>query len=110
VCTARFTATKIMRRSTIYIAFLALSLAAVAGLAVHAAVARHAAAAWLQRDAALVSRYRLTDLSLFTEARYTRNPSMADLNTAFQDYPFSFEHFPSGSLVPVPATVRKIGR
>ena len=78
----------------------------MAGLAVHAAVAQQAAAARFQRNAALVSHYRLTDLSLFTEARYTRNPSMADLNTAFQDYPFLFEHFPSGSRVPVPATVR----
>jgi hypothetical protein len=99
-----------MRRSTVYLAYVALSLAVMAGLAVHAAVAHQTAAAWLQRNAALVSHYRLTDLSLFTEARYTRNPSMADLNTAFQDYPFSFEHFPSGSLVPVPATVRKNGR
>jgi len=99
-----------MRRSTIYLAYLALSLAVITGLAVHAAVAQQAAAAWFQRSAALVRQYRLTDLSLFTEARYTRNPSMADLNTAFQDYPFSFEHFPSGSLVPVPETVRKTGR
>lgn len=99
-----------MRRSTLYLAYLVLSLAALAGLAVHAAIARQAAAAWLQRNAALARQYRLTDLSLFTEARYTRNPSMADLNTAFQDYPFSFEHFPSGSLVPVPTTVRKANR
>ena len=87
-----------------------LSLTALAGLAVHAAIAQRAAAAWLERDAAMVRQYRLTDLSIFTEARYTRNPSLADLNTAFQDYPFSFEHFPSGSLVPVPAAVRKAGK
>ena len=99
-----------MRRSTIYIAFLVLSLAVMAGLAVHANRARQAAAAGLQRTAAMVRHYRLTDLSLFTEARYTRNPAVSDLNTAFQDYPFSFEHFPSGSLVPVPEIVRKTSR
>ena len=55
----------------------------------------------------LVSILGLTDFSIWTEARYTRHPSVADLNTAFQDSPFSFEHFPSGSLVPVPSAVRK---
>jgi hypothetical protein len=50
----------------------------------------------------LVKDYELSDLALFTDARYTRHPSVADLNTAFQDYPFSFEHFPSGSIMPLP--------
>jgi hypothetical protein len=40
----------------------------------------------------------LTDLALFTEARYTRNPSQADLHSAFQDHPMALEHFPSGSI------------
>jgi len=41
----------------------------------------------------------LSDLALFTEARFTRHPSMADLHSAFQDHPASLDHFPSGSLV-----------
>ena len=45
-----------------------------------------------------VERLRLTDLCLFTEARYTRNPSQADLHSAFQDHPFALEHFPAGSF------------
>ena len=45
-----------------------------------------------------VEALRLTDLCLFTEARYTRNPSQTDLDSAFQDHPFSLEHFPSGSF------------
>jgi len=45
----------------------------------------------------------LTDLCLFTEARYTRHPSLADLSTPFQDHPVSLEHFPSGTIVPVPS-------
>lgn len=44
----------------------------------------------------------LTDLCLFTEARYTRHPSMADLHAPFQEHPMSLEHFPSGALMPVP--------
>lgn len=47
----------------------------------------------------MVINLELTDLSLFTEARYTRHLSQADLHSAFQDHPSSFEHFPSGSLV-----------
>lgn len=53
----------------------------------------------LERSTSLVARLGLTDLSLFTEARYTRHPSQADLHSAFQDHPMALEHFPSGSLV-----------
>lgn len=49
---------------------------------------------------ALVTQYGLTDLALFTEARYTRHPSQADLHSAFQDHPAALEHFPTGSLLP----------
>ena len=64
-------------------------------------------AAWLARSRAaaraetaqLAERLGLTDLALFTEARYTRHPTQADLHSAFQDHPLAFEHFPTGSLV-----------
>ncbi len=56
----------------------------------------------------LVAELELTDLSLFTEARYTRHLTQADLHTAFQDHPFAFEHFPSGSLVTPPAILQTI--
>ena len=51
----------------------------------------------------LARELHLTDLCLFTEARYTRHLSQADLQSAFQDHPLSFEHFPSGSLTLPPA-------
>ncbi len=51
----------------------------------------------------LVEQLGLTDLCLFTEARYTRHPSQADLHSAFQDHPLGLEHFPSGSLLTPPA-------
>lgn len=47
----------------------------------------------------LVKQLGLTDLSLWSEARYTRHPSQADLFTAFQDYPGAFDHFPAGSII-----------
>nr|WP_275095318.1 hypothetical protein [Oryzomonas japonica] len=53
--------------------------------------------------ARLARELMLTDLCLFTEARYTRHPSMADLHSPFQDHPFSLEHFPSGSFISPPA-------
>lgn len=68
----------------------------------HAARSRDLLGPMLTGQASLVEKYGLTDLCLFTDARYTRHPSMADLNTPFQDYPMSFEHFPSGSLIPPP--------
>jgi hypothetical protein len=54
----------------------------------------------------LVSALFLTDLSLWTEARYTRHPSQADFFSAFQDFPGAIEHFPAGSLVPPPAQIK----
>ena len=53
----------------------------------------------------LVGELGLSDLCLFTEARYTRHPSQADFHSAFQDHPLSLEHFPSGSIIGPPPTV-----
>lgn len=86
------------------IAFAALAAGGVAVLLTFAD------AAWLGRAREaerslrreLVSQLQLTDLCLFTEARYTRHPSQADLHTPFQDHPFALEHFPSGSLLGPP--------
>ena len=51
---------------------------------------------------ALVQELGLTDLSLFTEARYTRHPTQADRHAPFQDHPAALEHFPTGALLPPP--------
>lgn len=59
----------------------------------------------LDERRALVERLGLTDLALFTEARYTRHPSQADLHSALQDHPGAFDHFPSGSLLAPPPTL-----
>jgi hypothetical protein len=55
----------------------------------------------------LVSTLMLTDFSVWTEARYTRHPSQADLFTPFQDYPASIEHFPAGSMLAPPESIRR---
>ena len=59
----------------------------------------------LQVGAKLVHDLGLTDLSLFTDARYTRHPTQADLHSAFQDHPLALDHFPSGSLMAPPIEV-----
>ncbi len=53
-----------------------------------------------------VAAFDLTDLSLFTEARYIRHLSQADRHSPFQDHPLSLEHFPTGSLILPPEALR----
>ena len=54
------------------------------------------------RSRQLVRSLELTDLSLWTEARYSRHPSQADMFSAFQDSPSSLDFFPAGLLIPPP--------
>jgi hypothetical protein len=61
---------------------------------------RNSAVVW---EAYWVRQLGLTDLCLFTEARYTRHLSQADLHSAFQDHPGALEHFPSGALTAPPS-------
>jgi hypothetical protein len=91
-----------MRKSTIFLYFAACNLVLLALLPLHARYARTAEDGDLAGRALLARKLMITDLCLFTEARYTRHPSMADLHTPFQDHPVSLEHFPSGSLVSPP--------
>ncbi len=94
-----------IRRSTWALSLLALLFVALVAALGHSWLAVTAAKAPLQDDRSptyLTRALGLTDLALFTEARYTRHPAMADLFTPFQDAPLSMEHFPAGSLVSPP--------
>lgn len=91
-----------LRPATPVLAAFGALLALAGGEAAHAVLTAPREAARLQAEARLVRDLGLTDLALFTEARYTRHPSLADLATAFQDNPLSFDHFPSGSLIAPP--------
>lgn len=91
-----------MRRSSICLALLAASIMLLCLMFGHAYFQRLADAPSLDRIAALVKDMELTDLCLFTEARYTRNLSQTDLHSAFQDHPVSLEHFPAGSIAGPP--------
>lgn len=91
-----------MRRSTIFFLFITVCILLFAVLLLHAQQGRISSAATLAANAEMVKNLQITDLCLFTEARYTRHPSMADLHSPFQDHPLALDHFPSGSLVTPP--------
>lgn len=84
---------------------LLLLLVAFALTLADAARLRAVRAPALAESGALVRGLGLTDLCLYTEARYTRHPSQADLHSAFQDHPSALEHFPTGSIVSPPASL-----
>ncbi len=89
-----------MQRTRIFLAFLLLCLLILGMLLRHGQDAALAAATGKMADRQqLVRRLGLTDLSLWSEARYTRHPSQADLFTPFQDAPGAIDHFPAGSII-----------
>jgi hypothetical protein len=95
---ARYFFGQVMRNSSIFFLSI-LSEAVLLGLLLtQASFSEAPQSDTLEHKASLVKNLRLTDLCLFTEARYTRHLSQSDLNTAFQDHPLSLEHFPSGSF------------
>lgn len=92
-----------MRKSIIFISFTATLVMCIMGMLLHSRLSQSAALPELMERARLVKTLRLTDLCLFTEARYTRHPAMADRFAPFQDHPTALEHFPSGSFVTPPS-------
>lgn len=95
-----------MRKSSAYCIAITALLALMGLMLVHASLARNAAWPSLEEKCLMVRSLALTDFCLFTEARYTRHPAVADVHSAFQDGPMSLEHFPSGSLIG-PVSLRK---
>ncbi len=73
----------------------------------HASWQRQVDSPRLNGLASVVQELELTDLCLFTEARYTRHLSQADMFSPFQDHPVSLDHFPTGSIAGPPAGLRK---
>ena len=94
-----------LRRSDLAIVFFLAGMGGVLASVSDADRLREHLAPALAMKQALVVELQLTDLCLFTEARYTRHPSQADLHSAFMDHPLAFEHFPSGSLIPPPPSL-----
>jgi hypothetical protein len=86
-----------------FLLLTAVELTVVLALVIRArGLAADPAACHVPAKEAVAARLGLTDLAIWTEARYTRHPSQTDLFSPFQDFPASLEHFPAGSVVGVP--------
>ncbi len=91
-----------MRRSTVFELFVLACFLSLILLAVTSKILVSQFLANTSDLGEITSALKLTDISFSNDARYTRNPSQADIFSAFQDYPGSIEHFPSGSVTPPP--------
>jgi hypothetical protein len=89
----------VRRESTAFFLFVFLGLGLLLLLFAHASWREKADRGIYAEKREIVKTLGLTDLCLFTEARYSRHPAAADRFTPFQDHPLSFEHFPSGSIL-----------
>ncbi len=96
-----------MRKSNFFFSFVAVCGLIIAILFLHALSRSSGGEAGRRYRAQLVQELGLTDLCLFTEARYTRHLSMADGHAPFQDHPVALEHFPSGALTTPPQLTQR---
>jgi hypothetical protein len=92
----------VQRDSTLFFGSLVVGVLLLYLMFLDAAFSRNIDRGSVRERREIVKVLGLTDLCLFTEARYTRHPSMADRYSPFQDHPFSFEHFPTGSIIGAP--------
>ncbi len=95
-----------MRKYHLFSVFIISGLVLLGSMFIHASLEQKANRPFLSEKSEMVKRFELTDLCLFTDARYTRHPTMADVHTPFQDYPTSLEHFPSASILSMPPHLR----
>ncbi len=95
-----------IRKSSLCLSLLGIFVLLLCLMFTHAYVQRQADRPAIDRIAGVVKDLELTDLSLFTEARYTRHLSQADRFTAFQDHPAALEHFPTGAIAGPPERLR----
>lgn len=92
-----------MRKSTLFLICAAFGGAVLTLLLLlHPSLSRQRFDRSLTEKKRLVRGLGITDLCLFTEARYTRHLSQADLHSAFQEHPTALDQFPSGSVVSPP--------
>jgi hypothetical protein len=96
----------VQRNSDQFFCFLLIGVFLISLMFIDASVSQGIDKESLRERREIVKVLTLTDLCLFTEARYTRHPSMADMHTPFQEHPLSLEHFPSGSIIVPPPQLR----
>jgi hypothetical protein len=96
-----------LRKSDGFLLVTGGGLLLLIGLLIHGKMVTRAEMPLLRQEVSVARNLGLTDLCLSTEANYTRNPSQADWHTPFQTHPGSLDHFPSGSIIGPPETLRK---
>ena len=96
-----------MRKSSIFFASVVLACLLFLVMGMHAAWRQQSDHESFRSKRLLVRTLQLTDIALFTDARYIRHLSQADPHTPFQEHPAALEHFPSGSLVPPPSVLTR---
>lgn len=95
----------ILGKARIFLVLTAIQTVALAGLCLWSLdVGGERRSREIPAKRELVRSLQLTDVALWSEARYTRHPSQADFFAAFQDGPSSPEHFPAGSVVAAPTS------
>lgn len=92
----------LVRPSTLFFGLLTVGIVMLILMTVDAVISQQTDQAAQHQRRDIVRALALTDLCLFTESRYTRHPSMADLHSPFQDHPSALERFPSGALLRPP--------
>lgn len=96
-----------MIKCRIFLLVTAFEIFALTAFCIHGAVQSSAAGFRLQNNRDIARQLALTDLAIWTEARYTRNPSQTDFASPFQDFPGSPDHFPAGSVIAPPVFSNK---
>lgn len=96
-----------MRKSSVFLGSLLLALVLFLAMGLHAAWRQQNSPESFRAKRLMVRALQLTDIALFTDARYIRHLSQTDLHTPFQDHPGALEHFPSGSLVSPPSMLTR---
>ncbi|HEX2964913.1 MAG TPA: hypothetical protein VHO84_03980 [Syntrophorhabdaceae bacterium] len=89
-----------------FLSSAAIALLLFCSMLIHAAWTKNNDLEKLADRRTMVEALKITDLCLFTDARYVRHLSQTDLHTPFQDHPGALEHFPSGSLISAPKRLR----
>ena len=96
-----------MRKSDGFGLFIGSGMLLLVAILIQAHFLARADLPGLMQKAAVVKNLGLTDLCLSTEARYTRHLSQSDWHAAFQSHPLALDHFPSGSVLGPPITLKK---
>ena len=95
-----------MRKPFLVLLFYLAGFCAILSTLIDAHTRQPAAEQGLARRIELVHQLGLSDLALFTEARYTRHLALADRHSAFQNNPAALDQFPSGSTYQPPQQLK----